>query len=327
MTLHSWALPLAVVALLISLPCSALGPTGKFVHIATGIAPLDTQIGYAERRMEKVVTDYEQRGYQAVDQRFHGALSTGEHWVAAPDVKIRQTLADVRIPSTGKPLPSQLYDTRMRFHYRSSAAKIATVGVYYELGQATDLLFKSVDDGVYSVTAYIGSGPEPRSAFLTFVTFANDRPVLNNIPIPGFSWGTRLSPRWGISLGFPYTGIWAYPFDWLKFDFSAEPLLHFDARLTVMAADIVDIYFEGISDQEVYKRSGRPSKPEQMVYTGQTYSLGLSKKAGPLLLELSGGMGLNRNYVETSDYLEHRKDGLLRIANGFVGQLRAEARF
>lgn len=319
----------AVAAVLLLLPASASarGPIGNFVNIATGIDPLDRQMGYTESRMEKVKSSYEDRAYQAVDQRFHGALTAGEHWVVAPDVKIRQTLSSATIPSTGKPLPSQLYDTRMRFHYRSRAAGVASAGVYFELGQATDVLFKDKNTSVYNVSAYLGFGPDSRSAFLTFINFANDRPILNNVPLPGFSLGMRLSPRWGITLGFPQTGLWAYPFDWLKFDFSAEPLLHFDARLTVMLGDIVDLYFEGVSKQEVFKRSGRPTYAEQIVYSEQLYSVGLSKKAGPILLELSGGMGLNRNYLETSDYLEHRKEGLLRVANGIMGQARAQVRF
>jgi hypothetical protein len=305
---------------------SARGPIGDFVNVATGLEPLDKRIGYAESRIEKRATSYQETAYQSVDRRLHGGLSAGEKWAVAPDVRAREVLSDARIPTKDRPLPSQLYDARMKLSYRSRVG-VAGFGAYLELGQNTDKPLKDIQDGVYNISTYAGFGPEPRSSFLIFVNFANDRPILNHIPIPGFALSTRLSPRWGATFGFPHSGLWAVPFDWLKFDLSMEPLLHLDARLTVSAGDIVDVYFSAISTQETYRRSGRASYKEQIIYSGQELSVGLSKKSGPLLFELSGGLGMNRSYIETSDYLTERKAGLLRIANGLVGQARVRVGF
>jgi hypothetical protein len=212
--------------------------------------------------------------------------------------------------------------------YKSTLGGSGTgIGLYVNAGQATDQLWKSASNSVFQVMPYLGFGLDPRTPALLFINWANDRPFLNGIPLPGFSYGFRLSPRWGITLGFPHFGVWAEPLNWLALRVSSELLYQLDARLTVKGGRVTDLFLSAVSRQEVYRRHGRSEGSEQLVYNDLTYSAGLTKKTGPLLLELAGGYGLNRFYAETANFYRDRRAGALHLANGLVGTFKAQLRF
>lgn len=303
------------------------GPFSRFVSEATGEKAIETGVSYGQKRVNEVSILNQNANYLALEQKFEAAMAMSDAWSAAPEAKIRQITSGATFPGTNRPIPQELLDTRLHYHLKSAKIGANGLGLYANFGQSTTKWMSGKNEIVYEVFPYVGLGAEPRTAFLFFVNLANNRLLLNNIPIPGFSYGFRLSPRWGVTLGFPYTKIWAEPLDWLKFHLSYEPYTQIDAKVSFDIEYFFDLYLKFSANEETYKRQGRALLSEQIIYRDQGGYFGVFQKFGPMLFDFSLGWEFGRNYIETNQFIRDRQTNLLRMADSIVGQFRAEFKF
>ncbi len=301
----------------------AKGPIGEFVDHATGVEALGTELGFSEKRIQEVETDYENKLYDAAERKVKASVPWGD-WIFSPSLKIKEIQSSARIPRTNRAIPSTLWDGRMSGDYKWKLAGTTGAGARITGGSASDEPFKSLDEMFYDATFYVGAGVEPRTTFLFFINVSNLRPLLINWPVPGVSYGIRLSPHWGLSLGFPYWAFWAEPFDWLKFNLSIEPMFHLDSRLTVIPTRIFQIFLGAQASQELYARKNRSYAGEYLIFDDFEFNTGIVQDLKYFFIELAGSYAPIRQIHETRNYLDDRKSQYLELARGFAGQLSAK---
>jgi len=304
----------------------AKGPIGEMLDVAAELKPMGLGVEYAEKHIEKVATNYENQAYEAIERQVAGSVPIGK-WALNPELFVKEMTSKAKFPKSDTFLPEKLQNLKLKSHYKSSFGGVSGFGVYQNIGQSTDELFASLKNTNYDITPYVSIGVEPKTAFVFFVNMANDRIAFNYIPAPGFAYGLRLSPKWGINLGFPHFGLWAEPFDWFKLNFSMEPVSYLDGDLLIDTGSWFNLKFRILSQQETYKLENRQSTADQLIYTSLTYSTGINLKLGPANFDLEGGWEMNRNFLETNDYLRERKNHVLRLANGVMAKVQARANF
>lgn len=328
---HRFVRPIALllVGLAVIAPslAHAQGVIGEFIDSVTGITPAETQGSYAQKKIKQVQTNYENKAIDIAERKLAASTPLGPIWEMGISGYMKDISSQAKIPLTNKTLPSTLWDANFSTSMKYKVFNQSGAGVYAKGGWATDEPFKAVDTMYYDATVYFSAGVEPRTTMVIYANISNRRPLLLNLPIPGFSYGLRLSPYWGITLGFPYFGLWVEPADWVKLTVSAEPLFQFDGRLTFIPSSFYQLYFNGVSKQEVFFRSERSYWNEYLFFDNLEFNIGLVQDYKILALEIAGGWAFTRRITETKDYWNQRKSGYLEMAQGWLAQVSAKIKF
>lgn len=303
------------------------GPVAQFLDRASGKDPVGARVGYEVAQSRDRATSFGNSHYEDASQRLDAGLSVTDRWVAMTDVKYRAITSNARMPLSGRRLPEELWNARVKGIYNSSKVGSSGIGIYFEVGQASDKILHKINDSDYRIVPYFKIGVDPRNCLIGFVDFATLRTYAQSIPMPGIAYQVRLSPIWGASIGYPQSGFWIEPVSWLKFYVRAEPLNFLEVKFENLNERFLDFYLAGESMDEAYRLSTRTSADQKLIYRRVSTQFGTFKQIGIARVQAGISWELFRSYQEVLNYWNERGANEVNIRGGLSTLLSASIGF
>ena len=265
----------------------------------------------------------------------HAYLRVQPYNSATDELTVGGTVAETRIgggaalPDTG-PIPDHLYRVEGALGYRHIDGAQRVYGLNLAIGSASNEPFANA--GVLSVSATasarLAAGGD--NAWLLFLNYANDRQVLNNVPLPGFGYLWKPDATVIAMVGLPFAFVSWHPVPWFNTDLAVSGLgsAHVLASLKPIAsAPWLRVHAGYDWRTETFKRADRPDRSDQLFFREMTAIAGLAIEPGPWFSsDLYGGWAFARQVFEDRSIAGHHDD-LLRIDPGPQVGLELKSRF
>lgn len=161
-----------------------------------------------------------------------------------------------------------------RFSYLEDQEHTWNLSAAY--GSASDKTFESGDVSTLSVTLMRKHTLSPTSSWTFFLNYSNNRPILNNIPLPGFAYAFAADDHsQGWVLGLPFCLYWARPTEKISTSIFVLFPSAVRASLGVMLRPPLQANFKFQYGQDVFIPANRPDKDVRFFYETKKISAGL----------------------------------------------------
>lgn len=183
-------------------------------------------------------------------------------------------------------------------------------------GAASDRPFKDSRDGAIGATFI----KKQSDRWMWLVNYSNNRPFLNNIPIPGFVYFHTMTREKALILGFPFV-YWMTPVSSkisLRY-FGILPWLH-KLRLFWTGIDGYEPYIGFEQGPQTYFDSRREERWDRTFWFERKLSTGLEGRLmGIVRYDLSTGLAFDRTLFQARNYSEKKKSSQNFAASPFIG--------
>lgn len=172
-------------------------------------------------------------------------------------------------------------------------------------GSASDRPFKSSHDNTLSAN-YI---QKTSDRWFFVANYSNNRPFLNNIPLPGFFYVKEMSIEKTFIVGFPIL-FWQAP---ISPDFSLRyfGLIPFSHKLRLLYTKwrVYSPYIGFEQSPQNYFRHDREDRYDRFFWFERRLALGLEGRAvDGMRFDLSSGLAFDRQFFEARNFLQKKKN-------------------
>ncbi len=170
-------------------------------------------------------------------------------------------------------------------------------------GSASDHPFADTSVDTVSATSIYAFPQSEQSRWALLLNYSNNRPILNNIPLPGFAYTYTPSRDLLLTAGIPFASIvWKFAPDWSLSAFAVVPWI-FRASVSRAIAGPVQAFASIDFSQQTYFRLGRSDLKERLFYDEKRATLGLRSPLSEMLTaELEGGYAFGRQFFDAQNY-------------------------
>lgn len=223
---------------------------------------------------------------------------------------------------------SELYDLRLGLGYTKMLEGDRVWSVSTRYGSASDRPFKDGSVSTLGATAlysYPASSPEGR--WLLLLDYSNNRPILNNIPLPGFAYFHTPSEKFRGIYGAPFANInWRFVDNWSVDVFTLFPWI-IQGSLNYHINDYAKIYTGLDFSQMTYYLFGRANKKDRLFYDEKKVFLGVKTPLNRItFVELETGYAFDRRFFSDENYQRDPKNAVL-VENAPYAKLNLRFRF
>lgn len=208
------------------------------------------------------------------------------------------------------------YNIQGTISYRRLTAKNKFWSTSLSLGSASDQPFKNGRDFAISAN-YL---KQVNDKWFIVANYSNNRPFLNNIPIPGFFYIKEMTQERAMVIGFPIF-YWMTPLNanWSFRYFGILPYTH-RARLLYTKWQFIKPYIGIEQSPDTYFRHDRESRGDRFFWFERKLAAGIEGGfSRQLRYDLSGGLAFDREFFEAKNFAQEKKNRY-RIENGyFIG--------
>lgn len=189
-------------------------------------------------------------------------------------------------------------------------------------GAASDRPFKNGRDNTLSVTYLQKINPR----WFGVLNYSNNRPFLNNVPLPGFFWIKEMSAEKTFIIGFPFL-VWTHPLG-SRLSFRYMGLLPWTHRVRlVYKGDVVWPYLAIEQGPMNFFRHDRDKTNERFFWFERKLGGGFEGKINSLLkYDFFAGLSFDRQFFEARNFSE-KKNNLTHLKNSFVTSLNLKFNF
>jgi hypothetical protein len=234
------------------------------------------------------------------------------------------------LPEAG-PLPERLYRIDGSLAWRHLDDDRRVYGLSATVGSASDRPFASADVLSVSATAFTRLPAGGDDAWLLFLNYANNRAVLNNVPLPGVGYLLVRDRVLTAMIGLPFAFVSWHPRPWFDADLGVSGLG--SAHAGVAARPLPDgapwLRLHAAYDwhTDTFKRADRQDLRDQLMFREMTLTAGLACEPGKWFkADFSGGYAFQREMFEDHSTTGHHSD-LLDIPPGAVFAVEFSSRF
>jgi hypothetical protein len=232
-----------------------------------------------------------------------------------------------RFPN-GRPLPNSLWNIGIGASYLKLTEEDRTVGGYLMVGTNSDHIFRNGRDLFFRGTFAYKIPKENESAWIFFLSFANDRSFLNYLPLPGALYFFRPHPKLRLGLGLPFLLLFWSPWEKTVLNLTYFPLYNAEAKLSYFFFGPAHAYFLVKYDSKNFFLSDRSDRKERLFAEETEAKIGV---ATPLernvLVNASLGYGFGRKFFLGRSQSKRAEGQILRPANGAFASLRLATTF
>lgn len=233
----------------------------------------------------------------------------------------RFALSGVAPLPNGVRIPDRLYNLGVGAGYTHQIKPGRFWGMNADYGSASDHPFASGQVNTMGGTAMYGWSESAQKHWTLILNYSNNRPFLNNIPLPGFAYTYIASPDFRITAGAPFALLhWKFAPLWSVDFFTIVP---WTVRTAIgyQVAKFYQVYGAGEFDQQMFLRRDRAVRKERLFYDEKKLSLGFK---GPLTRDLgfdfNAGYAFARSFFEAEQYRDRRQSPRTRLnASWFAG--------
>lgn len=170
-------------------------------------------------------------------------------------------------------------------------------------GSASDKPFKDSTVNTIDSTALYSFSNSPTSNWLLILNYSNNRPFLNNIPLPGFAYTYMPSKTFRGTFGAPFASIfWQFEDRWSVTSFVVVPWV----MKTSIAYDLApkkQIFVGADFNQMTYFQYGRANLKDRIFYDEKKAFFGFRSPLGEVLsLEIETGYAFDRSLFTAKKY-------------------------
>lgn len=223
---------------------------------------------------------------------------------------------------------SELYDLRLGLGYTKMLENDRVWSVSARYGSASDRPFKdgSVSTlGATAIYSYPSSSPDGR--WLLLLDYSNNRPILNNIPLPGFAYFHTPSEKFRGIYGAPFANIsWRFIDQWSLEFFTLFPWI-IQGSLNYHINDYAKVYTGLDFSQMTYYIFGRANKNDRLFYDEKKLFLGIKSPLNKItFVELETGYAFDRRFFSDENYQRDPTNAVL-VENAPYLKLNLRFRF
>jgi hypothetical protein len=179
------------------------------------------------------------------------------------------------------------------------------------LGSASDQPFRDSSVDTISGNYFYLKPSSETGTWMFLVNYSNNRPILNNIPIPGVAYIYTPSKSFRGTLGFPFAMVkWDFADRWTWNFFTIIPWV-IKTSVDYSLTGPVKIYTGMDFSQSTYFIYGRENLKERMFYDEKKVFVGIkSPLSKDLLAELDAGYAFDRRYFSAETYERSPDDAI-----------------
>jgi hypothetical protein len=222
---------------------------------------------------------------------------------------------------------SGLYDFEMGLTYTRILEERRMWAVTGSYGSASDKPFYSPDESTLGLTALYMKPASETDTWLFLVNYSNNRPILNNIPLPGFAYFYNPSKEFRGVFGVPFAMVtWKFIDDWSINFFTLIPWV-IKGSLNYSISGPLQVYLGWDFSQKTYLLADRAQKEDRLFYDEKKFFLGLkSPISQEVAFEIEAGHAFDRSFFVAENY-EQDPSNPLEIGNAFYIKTVLSARF
>ena len=222
---------------------------------------------------------------------------------------------------------SELYDIEFGLTYTKLLGEKKLWAVTGSYGSASDKPFYTPDVSTVGFTFMYMEPKDEKSSWLYLVNYSNNRPILNNIPLPGFAYFYTPSKEFRAVLGVPFASVyWQFVDRWSLNFFTLFPWV-IKTSINYSIAGPVQAYFGLDFSQETYYVYGRENKEDRLFYDEKKFFVGFKSPVSQYVMaDLEMGHAFDRSFFVAENY-EREPSNPLEIGNAFYLKLNLSARF
>lgn len=207
------------------------------------------------------------------------------------------------------PYPQNLYDVEIGASWTGFLEGQRFWSAQASFGSASDRPFASSDVDVINVTGSYGFPGGQDSNWVLLLNYSNNRPILNNIPLPGFAYIYHPSKEFTATLGVPFAMVaWRPAPRWLITAFTVVPWV-LKTEVGYFVAGPVRAFSAFDFSQELYLLKSRPERADRLYYDGKRVSVGVkSPLSTQVSAELAAGYAFDRSFFQGKTYSDRNQN-------------------
>ncbi|WP_291515375.1 hypothetical protein [Bdellovibrio sp. ArHS] len=216
---------------------------------------------------------------------------------------------------------SGLYDIKFGLGYTRVIDEKRLWSVNVRYGSASDKPFESADVSTLGVTAFYSYPDDESSRWLLLVDYSNNRPILNNLPLPGFAYFYNRSKEFRSVIGIPFASFnWQFADMWGWDFFTLVPWV-VKTSVYYKVTDFAKLYTGVDFSQITYYLYGRQNKEDRLFYDDKKVFIGLkSPISKQILADLEAGHSFDRRFFVDENYVIS-PDNAISIGNSYYLKL------
>lgn len=220
-----------------------------------------------------------------------------------------------------------LYDLQLGATYTRRFEEKHFWSLNLSFGSASDRPFKDPSVNTVGATAMYMFPQNERGSWLLLVNYSNNRPILNNVPLPGFAYIYVPSKTFRGIFGVPFASLyWEFVDSWSVMLFTVAPWIA-KAQLGYRIAGPVQAFAGVDFSQMTYLRFGRTNMRERLYYDERKVFLGLRSPLSRFLFaELESGYAMGRQIFSAESYRPN-PSGALELSSSFYARASLSAAF
>ncbi len=201
--------------------------------------------------------------------------------------------------------------------YQRFLQRDRSVSVISSYGSASDRPFRDGRDSTFMMNVLFRSSPH----WIWLGNYSNNRPFLNNVPLPGFLYIGEQSRERSVMLGFPFVNYLS-PIGGTPFSIRYLGVLPFNHRLKLIYTGLTlfrpFLALEQLT--QVFFDSSRRTDGLRAFWFERRGTLGVEKSFGPVFrIELQTGAAFDREYFVARTFRGHTRDRWKIADAGFFG--------
>jgi len=216
---------------------------------------------------------------------------------------------------------SELYDLKIGGTYTKVVDDKRLWAVSVRYGSASDKPFKDASVSTVGATWFYSYPSDETGRWLWLVDYSNNRPILNNIPLPGFAYFYTPSKDFRGVFGVPFAAInWGYSEKWALDIFALVPWI-FKGSINYKLNDFARVYTGLDFSQVTFLPFDRPHKEDRLFYDEKKVFVGIkSPLSKNVFAELEAGHAFDRAFFIAENYTLD-PDNPVEVGNAFYGKL------
>lgn len=216
---------------------------------------------------------------------------------------------------------SKLYDLKVGLGYTKAIDDQRLWSISGRYGSASDKPFADASVTTFGMTAFYSYPAKENNRWLLLVDYSNNRPILNNIPLPGFAYFYQPSKEFRAVFGIPFATInWQYSDKWIVEFFTIVPWI-LKTSLNYKITEAARIYTGIDFSQVTYYLQGRTNDDERLFYDQKTLFVGVkSPLSANITADLEVGHSFDRSLFAAENYTTS-PDNPVDIGNAYYAKL------
>ncbi|MGZ3775174.1 MAG: hypothetical protein ACXVCY_15365 [Pseudobdellovibrionaceae bacterium] len=216
---------------------------------------------------------------------------------------------------------SELYDIKFGLGYTRAIDDQRLWSISTRYGSSSDKPFSKSNVTTFGFTALYSFPDKDLSRWLLLIDYSNNRPIFNNLPLPGFAYFYQPSKEFRGVFGVPFASInWQFAEPLTLEVFTLVPWI-FKGSVNYKLTDVVKLYSGLDFSQVTYYLADRQNEKDRLFYDEKKLFLGIKfPLSAHIFSEFEMGHSFDRALFIAENYTRNPNNPV-NMGNAFYGKL------